>query len=301
MGTTSTKKYYWLKLKDDFFRDKTIKKLRKIAGGDTYTIIYLKLMLLALQDGGKLYFDGVEDSFHEEIALEIDEDSENVRFTLMFLEKTGLLEEVNESEIFLTRMPEMIGSETNKAELMRKKRAQNRMQNGNNVTAELPPVTFCYTEIEIEKEKEIEKDIEIETEIEEKPDDKRPGTPPPLHPVPYEKVKSLFNSLCPSFSRCTVLSEARKKSISARFSSGYSLEDFRTLFEKAEASKFLKGANDRNWRANFDWLIKDQNMAKVLDGNYDDHSQKDGDPKGPGPEQKNARGASFMDLLKGAE
>ena len=43
------KKYYWLKLGDEFFGDKTIKKLRKIAGGDTYTIIYLKMLLLAVK------------------------------------------------------------------------------------------------------------------------------------------------------------------------------------------------------------------------------------------------------------
>ena len=49
----------------------------------------------------------------------------------------------------------------------------------------------------------------------------------------------------------------------------YSLDDFKTVFEKAEASSFLKGSNNRNWIANFDWLIKDENMAKVLDGNYD--------------------------------
>ena len=54
------------------------------------------------------------------------------------------------------------------------------------------------------------------------------------------------------------------------------MKDFETLFIKAEASSFLKGRNDRNWIASFDWLIKDANMAKVLDGNYDDH-------KGGGP------------------
>ena len=42
-NTMANKKFFWLKLKEDFFRDKRIKKLRKIAGGDTYTIIYLKL------------------------------------------------------------------------------------------------------------------------------------------------------------------------------------------------------------------------------------------------------------------
>ena len=65
------------------------------------------------------------------------------------------------------------------------------------------------------------------------------------------------------------MSEARKKAINARIRAGYTREDFRILFEKAEASEFLKGANKRNWRATFDWLISDTNMAKVLDGNYD--------------------------------
>ena len=73
------KKYVWLKLKDDFFQQRAIKKLRKIAGGDTYTIIYLKLQLLSLKDEGKLFYEGVEDDFIEEMALAIDEDSDNVR------------------------------------------------------------------------------------------------------------------------------------------------------------------------------------------------------------------------------
>lgn len=51
------------------------------------------------------------------------------------------------------------------------------------------------------------------------------------------------------------------------------LDDFRKLFEKAEASDFLKGANKRNWSATFDWMICDSNMAKVLDGNYDPKDQ----------------------------
>lgn len=55
------KKYYWLKMTDQFFEDKAIKKLRKIAGGDTYTIIYLKMLLTAIKQGNKMYFEGIED------------------------------------------------------------------------------------------------------------------------------------------------------------------------------------------------------------------------------------------------
>ena len=72
------KKYYWLKLKEEFFADKAIKKLRKIAGGDTYTIIYLKMLLKAIKQGNRLYFEGVEESFPAELALELDEEEDNV-------------------------------------------------------------------------------------------------------------------------------------------------------------------------------------------------------------------------------
>ena len=84
-----------------------------------------------------------------------------------------------------------------------------------------------------------------------------------------QSVVDLYHSICISFPKIRSLSEARKKAIKARLNT-YTLEDFKALFEKAEASAFLKGSNDRNWTATFDWLIKDGNMAKVLEGNYDD-------------------------------
>ena len=95
-------------------------------------------------------------------------------------------------------------------------------------------------------------------------------TPSRAPAVPYEKIKDLYNELCKSFPRCTVMSNERKKAVKARFSSGYTVEDFKTLFEKAEASSFLKGKNNSNWRPNIDWMVKPENMLKILEGNYDD-------------------------------
>lgn len=86
------KKYYWLKMTDQFFEDKAIKKLRKIAGGDTYTIIYLKMLLTAIKQGNKMYFEGIEDDFMEELALELDEDTDNVKVKAMW--KAGLMKEL---------------------------------------------------------------------------------------------------------------------------------------------------------------------------------------------------------------
>ena len=98
-----SKKYYWLKLKEDFFRQKEIKKLRKIAGGDTYTIIYLKMQLLSLQNEGVLKYEGVEENIAEQIALEIDEDVDNVQITLSFLMANKLIEEISKTDFFLVK------------------------------------------------------------------------------------------------------------------------------------------------------------------------------------------------------
>ena len=57
------KRYYWLRLHHDFFDSKRIKKLRRMAGGDTYTIIYLKMQLLAMKTDGTLTWTGLEDDF----------------------------------------------------------------------------------------------------------------------------------------------------------------------------------------------------------------------------------------------
>ena len=90
------KRYYWIQLAQDFFKSKEMKLLRKIAGGDTHTIIYLKMMLISLEDGGHIYYDGLADNLAEEIALVIDENVEDIKITLIFLESKGLLTRKND-------------------------------------------------------------------------------------------------------------------------------------------------------------------------------------------------------------
>ena len=99
------KKYYWLKLKEGFFEQKIIKKLRKIAGGDTYVIIYLKMQLLGLRSEGKFVYEGIGDDFIEELAMELEEDEENVRVTLMYLEKAGIIEILSDNQYFMPSLP----------------------------------------------------------------------------------------------------------------------------------------------------------------------------------------------------
>lgn len=151
------KRYYWLKLKEDFFEQRVIKKLRKIAGGDTYTIIYLKLQLLAMKNDGKLVFENVEDDFASEMALELDEDAENVKVTLMYLEKNNLIETISDEEYFLPEVLSVTGSETASAIRVREHREKKKaLQCNNNVIAKKQDVIEVKQECSVEKEKEKE-------------------------------------------------------------------------------------------------------------------------------------------------
>jgi len=115
------KRYYWLKLHEGFFDDPIIKKLRKIAGGDTYTCIYLKMMLLSVKTNGILIYEGLEDSFEKELALKLDEEETNVKIVVNYLFSYHLMtEESKKNRSFL--MPavlKMTGSEGSSAQRVR--------------------------------------------------------------------------------------------------------------------------------------------------------------------------------------
>ena len=153
------KRYYWIQLAQDFFKSKEMKLLRKIAGGDTHTIIYLKMMLISLEDGGHIYYDGLADNLAEEIALVIDENVEDIKITLIFLESKGLLTRKNDMVYFLEQVPEMVGSETASARRVRKSRENKRVLHCNN------DVTKCIGDIDTEKDI----DTEIEKDVDENP------------------------------------------------------------------------------------------------------------------------------------
>lgn len=147
------KRYFWIQLAQDFFKSKEMKLLRKIAGGDTHTIIYLKMMLISLEDGGHIYYDGLADNLAEEIALVIDENVEDIKITLIFLESKGLLTRNSDRDYFLEQVPEMVGSETASTRRSRKHRELQKLHC--NTIA-----TTCNGEIDKEIEKDIEKDID---------------------------------------------------------------------------------------------------------------------------------------------
>ena len=150
------KRYFWLKLHKDFFQRKEIKRLRKIAGGDTYTIIYLKMLLRSIMSEGKLYFDGLEENFCSELALDLDESEENVQITVTYLLNSGLLEMRSEDEYYLPDTKNSTGCETAVAARVRRHRDKKKALQCNTDVTQVKH--FCNGERE--KEKELYKELE---------------------------------------------------------------------------------------------------------------------------------------------
>ena len=204
-------RYYWLKLYDDFFGSKRIKKLRKIAGGDTYTIIYLKMQLMSIKNDGVLVYTGLEDSFAKELALDMDEDEDDVAITINYLLSCGLLEMSNDRELFVPYAVLNTGSEGSSAKRVREYRDRQKEQKALQSNA---PVTHLlqerYGEKEIEKELEIEKESISSGEA-------------------VKKVISYLNKQAGTNYKAS--SEKTKKLIGARMNEGFTEADFFTVID----------------------------------------------------------------------
>lgn len=169
------KRYHWLKFQGDFFDSKRIKKLRRLAGGDTYLVIYLKMQLKALKTGGILEYTGVEPDFADELALDLDENADDVRMVLAFLLTNRMCECSDNIHYFLPYVAENTGSETASTQRWRdwKKRQDEQKALESNAKPTLPQRNANV-------DKEIEKDIEIEI-------DNNPLCISPLHGEESEK------------------------------------------------------------------------------------------------------------------
>ena len=267
---SDNKKYYWLKLKEDFFDDDTISWIEEQENGKEYCLFYLKLCLKSLKTNGILVRN-VGQMLIPYDAKKLGEitntPADTVMVAMKVFENVGLVQILENGEIYMAQLKNMVGSETSKAQLMRNKRArekQEKLAGGNNVTKALPN---CYTEI---RDKEI-RDKEIRDKEREA--------------INYERVINAYNDTCVSFPKLRTLSENRKKAIKARLHSGFTYEDLEQAFKITENSSFLKGKNDRNWSATFDWIMKDSNLTKILEGNYTDKPGKN-------PEKQNAQDVS---------
>ena len=150
-----SKAYYWLKLKKDFFDDPKILKIRSVAGGDTYTCIYLKLLLKSLDNDGVIFFDGIEPTIEAEIALKIREQEINVKAAMAIFESLGLLQKGEGEDVRLPEAASLSGKECDSAKRVREFRAKQKEVKALHCNGAVTSGNENVT-LELEKEKELE-------------------------------------------------------------------------------------------------------------------------------------------------
>ncbi len=262
----------WIKIVTDIFDDEKILLIESMPSADSIIVIWFKLLCLAGKNNNSgVFMLNDKIAYTDEMLSTIfRRDVNTVRLALKSLEMYGMIEIIDNvitipnwskhqnldqleerKEYMKEYMRKYRGKQKDLIECKDNSKVYSKSNSKANVSA-----------LEGEEEREEEREIE---------GDKKES-------INYQQIADMYNGTCVSFPRLTSISDSRKKAIRARLKT-YSVGDFSTLFQKAEDSDFLKGKNNRDWSATFDWLIKDSNMAKVLDGNYDN---KNSLPHGPG-------------------
>ncbi|WP_010293557.1 phage replisome organizer N-terminal domain-containing protein [Clostridium senegalense] len=158
------KKYYWLKMKEDFFEEDTIQWLEEQENGKDYCLFYLKLCLKSLKTNGILIRNVGQILVPydvKKLASMTNTNADTVRIAMEVFKKIGLVQILENGEIYLSQLENMVGSESEWAKKKRQQRLNAKLKDN---VPQLSP--NCPTEIEIETEIDIEnrdKDIEIET------------------------------------------------------------------------------------------------------------------------------------------
>lgn len=264
----------WIKITTSMFEDEKIDFIESLPEADTILIIWVKLLTLAgkCNSNGFIFLTEKIPYTEEMLAHKFRRSLNTVKLALETLAKLEMIELDNGGFLKITNWEkhqnveglDKIREQTRlRVAKHRESKKLKQLEDGeSNVTCNVTVTEGNAIEGEEEGEEDI--DIDIEEDIEEDID-KEP-------PVPYEKIKELYNSICKSLSQVRSISSTRKNHLKARWKQfKYELDTFREAFEKVEASKFCTGTNDRGWKADFDWLIKnDNNMVKVLEGKYDD-------------------------------
>lgn len=116
------KRFWWLKLKEGYFDSEGMRRLRKQAGGEVFTIIYLKMQLASLRTDGVISYNGYDETFAKEIAFAIGEDADNVANTIEALRRYKLIETITDESFFLPEAVANTGSESGSAARMRRLR-----------------------------------------------------------------------------------------------------------------------------------------------------------------------------------
>lgn len=271
------KKYYWMKLKESFMTSDTIDYFMSQPDGANYVVLYQLLCLKTINTEGRLSRQ-IGEIIIPYDAAKIQRDCkwfsiDTIRVALKLYQAVGLIYEDVDGTLVLADHNNLVGSETDYA-------AQKKMQRQKQPKS-LPPsvdsdVDIVHTEIENrDRDKRLD-NRGIDIEFESKSVDNSSPQTEAVPNCPYKEIKALYHRICVSYPKIKQIDGNRQKAVAARWRTYKDIKVFEELFNIAEASSFLKGENERNWRADFDWMMKATNFTKILENKYADKGATDG-------------------------
>lgn len=252
-----TKIYFWLKVDKKFFDNLFIKRLKKMPGGYTMTVIYIRLMLESLEDDCILYYEGYFDSLVQELALKLDVSEDDINMTLAYFTKCGLIQIDDDGHATLSQAKAMVESETNWAKYKRDQRKNSQdIPKLENVQSKETFSNSCPTEIEIEKENRVNSEsnnLYLDNILSGNPDFAFPTWLEETAIKDLEKTKhkelwipiAYLNQVA---NKRYKFVDKTKRLLLARFKEGYTLEDFKQVIDiktaewkdSSEFSKYLR-------------------------------------------------------------
>ncbi len=154
--SSKQKRYFWLKLKEDWFSGTTEKYLKSLPAGDSLLITYLKIQLMSLKTEGFLKYERLLPSAEEEIAMLIDEPVNNVRLLINVLLKTGAIERLDDNSLYLLSLQNLIGSEGSSTDRVRRFRERQKALQCNNNQLQIEGEILGNSELDVENSKALQ-------------------------------------------------------------------------------------------------------------------------------------------------
>ena len=166
------KKYYWLKLKKDFFKRHDIQIIENMPNGKDYVLFYLKLLVESVDHNGGLRFNETIPYNEQMLATITNTNIDTVSKAMELFRSLGMVEILDDQTIYMNEVSKMLGAETYWAEKKREQRQKAKLN-----LFEIPQIGHCpsgvqtvqaMSKVEIEKEIDIELDKDIEKEKDKK-------------------------------------------------------------------------------------------------------------------------------------
>ena len=177
------KKFYWLKLKRDFFKRHDIRIIEEMPNGKDYILFYLKMLLESIDHEGELRFSETIPYNEQMLSVITNTNIDIVKSAMKIFIDLHMVEILDDSTIYMAEVLKLTGSETAGATRVRKHRAKQKALQCN------ANETKCNTEKELEKEKEKELEKEIEADVENADGDNDQTDPlNELAPFRYDNV-----------------------------------------------------------------------------------------------------------------